>query len=361
MRYLIRYIHIFTFLFFILIMTCEIYAKNFVVVIDPGHGGKDLGAKGAISLEKNINLNVAKLLGNKISEKYNDVDIVYTRNNDKFLTLQKRADIANEAYGNLFISIHTNSISEKSPSRKTIAGASVYTLGLHKTDENLNVAQRENSVMVLENDFETTYSGFDPNSPESYIIFELNQSAHMEESLKFAQLVQEEFTTTAGRKDKGVRQAGFWVLMATTMPSVLVELDFICNPTVEKFLASTHGQELLAKSIFNAFVKYKDSYDNHNKSTDRKSKIASNIDDKSVDNIDNKIHYKIQFLTTPKPATTNQFKGLHPVDFYTEDNKNKYTYGNVLSLKEAQKILKTVKTKFPDAFIIRVKNGKRIK
>lgn len=350
------------------IMTVEISARNFVVVIDPGHGGKDLGAKGAISLEKNINLNVAKLLGEKISNKYNDVDIVYTRNNDKFLTLQKRADIANEAYGNLFISIHTNSISEKSPSRKTIAGASVYTLGLHKTDENLNVAQRENSVMVLENDFETTYSGFDPNSPESYIIFELNQSAHMEESLKFAQLVQNEFTTTAGRKDKGVRQAGFWVLMATTMPSVLVELDFICNPTVEKFLASNRGQELLAQSIFNAFVKYKESYDNkHHKSPDNddtKNKITKDKPEEKKDKIvnkDNKIHYKIQFLTSPTPVKNSAFKGLEPVDSYTEDNKNKYTYGNVSSLKEAQKILKQVKKKFPDAFIIKVKNGKRIK
>lgn len=344
-----------TFLFYI--MTCEISAKNFVVVIDPGHGGKDLGAKGSISLEKNINLNVAKIFGKKISNKYTDVDVVYTRNSDTFLTLQKRADIANAAYGNLFISIHTNSISEKSPSRKTIAGASVYTLGLHKTDENLDVAQRENSVMVLENDFEATYSGFDPNSPESYIIFELNQSAHMEESLKFAQLVQNEFITTAKRKDKGVRQAGFWVLMATTMPSILVELDFICNPNVEKFLASSNGQELLAQSLFNAFVKYKTDYDNkHN----IHNNVKSNFKNKETVS-DNRIHYKIQFLTNATPVKSTQFKGLTTVDSYTENGQIKYTYGDYLSFKEAQKSLKQVKKKFPDAFIIKVKNGKRIK
>jgi len=236
-------------------------AKDFVVVIDAGHGGHDFGAIGKKTNEKSINLGVALKLGDLIKKNMDDVKVVYTRDGDYFKELQERAEIANKAHGDLFISIHTNSVDKKNKRRTTIKGAATYTLGLHRSAENLAVAKRENSVMMLEDDFSTTYCGFDPNSTESYIIFELSQNQHMEQSIDFASKVQAEMVTTAGRQDNGVRQAGFWVLAKTGMPAVLIELEFICNPTSEAFLASENGQTKFAKSIFNAFKSYKLSYD----------------------------------------------------------------------------------------------------
>ena len=239
-----------------LFMSINVSGKQFVVVIDAGHGGGDYGALGVTTNEKTINLNVALKLGKLIDDKMNGVKVVYTRSTDRFISLQQRANIANKADGNLFISIHTNSVDKSSRNRTTVSGAATYTLGMHKTEDNLAVAKRENSVIKLEKDYSTTYQGFDPNSTESYIIFEINQSKHVEQSVDFASRVQREFVRVADRKNNGVRQAGFWVLAKTSMPAVLVELDFICNPTVEKFLSSNDGQERLAKSIFNAFKSY---------------------------------------------------------------------------------------------------------
>lgn len=211
-----------------------------------------------------------------------DVKVVYTRDGDYFKELQERAEIANKAHGDLFISIHTNSVDKKNKRRTTIKGAATYTLGLHRSAENLAVAKRENSVMMLEDDFSTTYCGFDPNSTESYIIFELSQNQHMEQSIDFASKVQAEMVTTAGRQDNGVRQAGFWVLAKTGMPAVLIELEFICNPTSEAFLASENGQTKFAKSIFNAFKSYKLSYDR--KSGVMKDKRKDKKKDRKTDN-----------------------------------------------------------------------------
>lgn len=240
-------------------LLCEsVEARNFVLVIDPGHGGKDVGAHGAKSYEKNINLSVAKLFGEKVKKECKDVTVVYTRDTDTFVSLKDRADIANKAGGDLFVSIHVNSVSAKSKSRRTIHGAEVYTLGLHKSEDNLAVAMRENSVMSLESDHTETYQGFNPESSESYIIFELSQSRHMDQSIEMAELVQESLVGSANRADKGVKQAGFWVLWATSMPAILVELDFICNPTQEKYLASKAGQEELADAIFDGFMTYKE-------------------------------------------------------------------------------------------------------
>ena len=236
-------------------------AKEFTVVIDAGHGGKDYGALGARICEKDVNLAVAKQLGNLINSDLKGVKVVLTRSNDTFITLQNRAEIANKNNGDLFISIHCNSVDKKAKNRSTINGASTYVLGLHKTEDNLEVAKRENSVIVLEDDYTTKYEGFDPNSSESYIMFELNQSKHMSQSVYFASNVQTEMELEAKRKDNGVRQAGFWVLAKTAMPAVLVELDFICNPTQETFLASKSGQEMLANSIFNAVKSYKQDFD----------------------------------------------------------------------------------------------------
>lgn len=230
----------------------------FTVVIDAGHGGKDVGAKGKKTNEKSVNLDVALALGRLIEKGYGkkEVKVVYTRDGDYFVTLQGRCDKANKANGNLFISIHCNSVDEKSPRRNTVNGASVYTLGLGRSKENLEVAKRENSVMMLEPDYTTTYSGFDPNSAESYIVFEMTQNRHLNQSIKFAALTQKQLVSNAGRADKGIRQDIFWVLVHTGMPAVLIELDFICNPTVEKFMMSDKGVDKMATSIFNAFCDY---------------------------------------------------------------------------------------------------------
>lgn len=235
-------------------------ANEFVVVIDAGHGGKDPGCVGKNAKEKNITLNVAKSLGKKIADNCQNVKVVYTRSDDRYLTLKQRANVANRNKGHLFISIHVNSLDYDVPGRENTTGASVYTVGVEKEQSTLGIAMRENAVMELEDDYSTKYSGFDPKSAESYIIFELNNNMHCRQSLQFANMVQTELTSTAGREDKKVRQAGFWVLWATTMPSVLVELDFICNPDAEQFLASKDGVDKCSDALYNAFKKYHAAY-----------------------------------------------------------------------------------------------------
>ncbi len=253
-------------------------ANNYVVVIDAGHGGKDHGAIDNNVREKDINLGVALKLGNLIKKNNKNVKVVYTRDKDEYLTLQQRASIANKSKGDLFISIHTNSVDKTNPNRASVAGASTYTLGRNKGDSNMDVARRENSVMTLEDNFETKYKGFDPNSDESYIIFEMAQKANMSQSVKFANEVQKQLTNTAKRKNRGVRQAGFWVLWATSMPSVLVELDFICNPNSAKYLASDSGQKQLAQGISNAVNNYFKALAQHNKNR-LKAEVDKDSDD----------------------------------------------------------------------------------
>lgn len=228
----------------------------FTVVIDAGHGGHDSGAIGNNVKEKDINLGVAKKLAAKIKKQLKDVKVVMTRDNDTFVTLQNRAKIANENKGNLFISIHTNSLDKSNPNRKKVSGASVYALGLHKDQSNLQVARRENSVIELEKNFEQKYSGFDPSKDESYIIFEMAQKKNLGQSLKFADLAQKSLVKEAKRADRGVKQAGFWVLWATSMPAVLVELDFICNPNSAVYMGSEKGQSQLADALCKAIEKY---------------------------------------------------------------------------------------------------------
>lgn len=250
------------FLTLILSLVClpGLEARDFVLVIDAGHGGKDVGAKGAKYKEKDINLAVARRFAELVKKEYKDVKVVMTRDSDTFVSLKNRAKKANDAHGDLFISIHVNSLPAKSKKRKTFHGAEVYTLGLGKSEENLAVAMRENSVMSLEADYSEVYQGFDPESTESYIIFELSQSADMEQSIEMADLVQRSLVSVAGRRNIGVKQSGFWVLWATSMPSILIELDFISNPDQEKFLGSADGQTKLAKAIFEAFKKYRKLY-----------------------------------------------------------------------------------------------------
>ena len=255
MKHTYRFTRLLSLVFALFLGLSVASAKDFVLVIDAGHGGRDAGALGNRAKEKDINLGVALKLGRMVANNVPGVKVVYTRDKDVYLTLQERANKANRVEGDLFISIHTNSIDKKSPNRKTVAGASTWTLGLHRSKENLEVAKRENSVIYLESDFSTRYEGFDPNSTESYIIFEFMQYKHMEQSINFASDIQHEFVSVANRVDRGVRQAGFWVLAKTSMPAVLVELDFICNPTQERFLTSESGQTKMAQAIYNAFVK----------------------------------------------------------------------------------------------------------
>lgn len=231
---------------------------RFVVVIDPGHGGRDAGAVRGSYKEKDINLGVALALGEFIENNMKDVKVVYTRKADAFVALDRRAEIANKAKANLFISIHTNSTAAK---KTTAQGADTYILGLSRTEENLAVAKRENSVIMLEDDYTTKYEGFDPNSPESYIIFEFMTNKYRDQSLDFAGYIQRDFRNVAKRADRGVREAGFLVLRKTSMPSVLIELGFINNDNEAKFLSTKSGQRIMATAIFSGFKEYKKNFD----------------------------------------------------------------------------------------------------
>ena len=246
-----------TIIVLVLSVVCSLAAdRKFVLVIDAGHGGHDPGAIGSVAKEKNINLGVALAFGKYVELNCRDVKVVYTRTTDVFVPLQERAQIANRNKADLFISIHTNALEGGKISR----GMETYTLGMHRAADNLNVAKRENSVILIEKNYKQTYAGFDPKSSESYILFELMQDKYMANSVELAKLIQSETCSHAGRVNKGVHQAGFLVLRETSMPSCLVELGFITTPDEETFLNSTEGQDKMAKGIYNAFVKYKNRY-----------------------------------------------------------------------------------------------------
>ena len=234
----------------------SISAQAYTICIDAGHGGKDAGALGFFSKEKSINLSVALELGRLIEQNCPGTKVVYTRKNDVFVELDERANIANRAKADLFISIHANSTAAGTKGTNAI-GTETYTLGMHRAAENLEVAKRENTVITLESDFEQKYEGFDPKSSESYIIFELMQDQNMASSVAFAKEIQKQFRTTAKRTDRGVHQAGLLVLARTCMPAVLVELGYINNRTEEQYMNSKAGIAALAKSLYNAFVAYK--------------------------------------------------------------------------------------------------------
>lgn len=374
----------------------SVWAKDFVVVIDAGHGGHDPGAIGKISKEKNINLKVALKLGNLIKQNCNDVKVVYTRSKDVFIPLDRRAEIANNAKANLFISIHTNALANN----RTAKGASTWTLGLAKSDANLEVAKRENSVILYEDDYKTRYAGFNPNSAESYIIFEFMQDKYMEQSVHLASLVQKQFRHHCKRVDRGVHQAGFLVLKASAMPSILVELGFISTPEEERYLNTEEGSSTLAKGIYRAFLSYKreheirltgssrtalpnddevtdtevaqiDSTESENKKpqniprTDKlvtEAKTQRPIVVESTTN-DSEITFKIQILTSSRPLSKNdkRLKGLKDVDYYKENGLYKYTYG---ASSDYNKVLRTrrntVTPLFKDAFIIAFRNGEKM-
>ena len=243
---------IYRFLRMIVLIFSTLSLMSFTVVIDAGHGGHDAGAIGLVKgvKEKDLNLTVAKRLAMKIQQNHPDVKVVLTRETDVFLPLQQRADIANKNHADLFISIHTNAAENRKAQ-----GAETFILGTDRMEDNLDVAMRENAVMKLEDD-QTVYQGFDPNSIESYIIFELMQNQYMDNSLVFAELVQNQFVGTLHRANRGVRQAAFWVLLQSACPSVLVEMGFVSNAEEEKWLASEDGKNSIANGIYTAFQQY---------------------------------------------------------------------------------------------------------
>ncbi len=228
---------------------------SFTLVLDAGHGGHDAGAVGAFSKEKDINLKVTLAVGRLIKANCPDIKLIYTRDKDVFIPLQTRADIANRAKADLFVSIHTNSL----PKGRIAYGAETYSLGVARAAANLEVAKRENAVITYEKNYQQTYEGFDPNKAESYIIFELLQDKYMEQSVELARAIQQQYTA-AGRKNKGVHQAGFLVLRKTSMPAVLTELGFISTPDEERYLNSEAGVAALARSIYNGIVKYRNAH-----------------------------------------------------------------------------------------------------
>ncbi len=353
-------------------------AKDFVVVIDAGHGGHDPGAIGKISKEKNINLNVALKLGKQIQKNCPDVKVVYTRTRDVFIPLNRRAEIANDAKADLFISIHTNALAKN----RTAKGASTWTLGLAKSDANLEVAKRENSVILYESDYKTRYAGFNPNSAESYIIFEFMQDKYMSQSVHLASLVQKHFRNTCRRVDRGVHQAGFLVLKASAMPSILVELGFISTPEEERYLNTESGTTTLANGIFRAFLTYKREQEirlngssqtilpedipqpEEEKETAPPTGTTPKTEEKTVaaqTEYSGPV-FKIQILTSSRPLGKNdkRLKGLKNVDYYQEGGLYKYTYGASSDYNKVLRTKRSITAQFKDAFIIAFKNGKKM-
>ena len=380
-----------------------IMPAKFVLVIDAGHGGNDPGAIGTYSKEKNINLNVALKLGSLIEKNCSDVQVVYTRKTDVFVGLKERANIANHAKADLFISVHTNSL----PKGRIAYGSETYSLGMARAKENLEVAKRENSVILYESNYQEKYAGFNPNQSESYIIFDFMQDQQMKHSAELAKAVQQQYAS-AGRPDKGVKQAGFLVLRETSMPSILTELGFISTPEEERYLNSAQGVEELARSIYNGFINYRktlaqpagnevpklevpkpqenepQAQDEAQPVTDRnepaqKTEPLGETDtehktqDKAPEN-NEKAPVKTEEATQGLPVfkiqicssshklrnDATQFKKLTPVDSYQENNLYKYTYGSTTSYKEILALKKTIQDKFPDCFVVAFKGTQKI-
>ena len=328
--------------------------KPFTVVIDAGHGGVDPGALGKKSQEKNINFNVSNRLGKMINEAYPEVKVIYTRTTDVKIPLARRADIANKANANLFISIHSNASKNRNAN-----GCQTFTLGAGSDAEAKAAAMYENEVILSEDNFEETYQGFDPRSSESYIIFELMRSHDMEMSVKLAEMVQKGMLKTTSLNDRGVSSAGFLVLHRTVMPSILVELGFITNSKDESLIASKEGQEKLAKGIFDGFANYYELY-GRSKETRKTAEVQSTTKKESVAKSDSPV-FKIQIMASESELKSNdkRFKGL-ATDYYKENGVYKYTYGESEDYNAILRMKKQIADKFKDAFVIAFLNGEKI-
>jgi len=349
--------------------------KISVVVIDPGHGGKDPGAIWKKIYEKDITLRISLKLGNYIKKYMPDVKVIFTRETDTFITLNDRPEIANKNQADLFISIHVNS-NEKNWNPE---GTETYIMGLSKSNEILEVAKKENNVIKWEDNYASKYGGYDPDSPLSYIIFSNIQTTHSEQSLSFASTIQEQFKQTAKRIDRGAKQDRFLVLWKPTMPSVLIETGFITNDEERKFLTSEKGQDLIALSIYKAFSNYKRNIENRSvfvnyidtlppiKESGITDTFASlNTIGDGEDSIKVQpvplIEFMVQISSSqnPLPINSEQFKGLKNVEVLKTDNGYKYAVGRKQSYSKIQEYSKIIKNYFPDAFIIALRDGKII-
>ena len=324
------------------------------VVIDAGHGGKDAGAVSADrkTYEKNVTLAIAKLLGQKISSAYPDVRVVYTRTTDRYVTLNDRAEIANDSHADLFISIHINSFSKPSPN-----GFSAHILG-QSSDRNKDLfsfnqelCRRENSVILLEEDYATKYQGFNPDNPESFIMFNLMQNAFYEQSILFAAEVDSELAKGPFRTDRGISQNPFYVLWKTAMPAVLLELGFISNPSDLKVLNSSSGREEIATRLFNAFASFKKKYDGSlDYRTDAKPAVQQPAGDQ--------VMYGVQVLLLSRKLKPDDraFKG-YEAEVFQSGKMYKYIIGTSSTEDGARKFMSSVRKKFPDSFIVKIENG----
>ncbi len=319
------------------------------VVIDAGHGGHDPGAINGKTYEKNITLSVAKRLGDLIKRNYPSVKVIYTRNDDSFVELYRRADIANKSNADLFISIHVNSAADRSA-----RGHETFVMGQDKNSENLEICQLENSVIVLEDDYTSNYQGFDPNNPESYIIFTLLQNAHLEQSLDFASLVQQNANAGPVANNRGVKQANFIVLWKCTMPAVLIELGFLSNSNDMKVLTDKNSQQRIAGNIFKAFQSYKKSYDTDiylppQDGTDMKK---DNADAAPVHSGSAGFGIQIMSSSYLLPSDAKDFKGWN-CRYIKSGKYYKYYVGQYPTREAALKDLPKVRNSFPEAFIIK--------
>lgn len=407
---------LFIFLIISLVSSATDANRKFTLCIDPGHGGKDTGAPGSKSVEKNINLSVALAFGRYVERNCPDVTVVYTRKTDVFIPLYERAEIANRKKADLFISVHTNALK----GNHSMRGFETYTLGdgrSHAKKENLEVAKRENSVILLEKDYQQHYVGFDPNSPESNIMFEFIQDKNLTRSIEFAKMLQTHVCRAANRPNKGVHQQNLAVLRLTSMPACLIELGYISTPEEERMLNDKAQVDNMARGIYNAFVQYKNKYDTRmtvpyktisdpisetpepgqTTGTDNTDMQAS-ADNPNKDNADNTANpernpkpsrtnnaekkpaktqtvarptgiidktqpvFKVQIIAAQRQlkAGDHNFRGLEGCEFYQENGMVKYTYGASNNYNEIYRLRKAILDKFPGAFIIAFKNGDKM-
>lgn len=320
------------------------------LVIDAGHGGKDPGAVGKSSKEKDIALAIALKTGEYIKKNLPEVEIIYTRDTDVFIELHKRAQIANDNEADMFISIHCNGNKSSSP-----YGTETFVMGLHKNQANLEVAKLENGAILKEENYSDMYEGFNPNNDEDYITLTLFQNAYLESSLLLASNVQDQFRERANLKDRGVKQAGFWVLYKTAMPGILVETGFLTNANDEKYLRSDDGQAYIASAIYRAFKDYKlmmENPDNSAKMTQEEKQVLT----------DQNIRFRVQFTSSSKEKTLAKFKDLKEVKVYKHNGIYKYTSGNETSYEAAIRLQNSIRLdkKYRDAFVVAFLNNERI-
>jgi N-acetylmuramoyl-L-alanine amidase len=340
------------------------------VCIDAGHGGHDGGCQGSKSQEKHVALSIALQLGKYIEDNFPDVKVVYTRKTDVYLKLWERAAIANKAKADLFICVHANANQNKSA-----FGTETFVMGLHKSESNLNVAKRENSSILLEEDYKTKYSDFDPNSPESYIVLTMRQNAFLDQSLSFAAKVQTQFTERVGRKNRGVKQAGFLVLHQTNMPSVLIETGFLTNKEEEKFLVSDLGQDYLASAVFRAFKSYKNELEGKDiikvekvveakqVEVDKKEESKKKNKKNKAEEIDKGVIFKVQIATSSKKIELKpeNFNGVKDVTIYEAGGLYRYTVGKEKNMTDANRLQVQLRANgFKDAFVVAFSDGKRV-